>query len=196
MTQDILPEVRQPTVLERLLPVLHQALTDSLGDRLDQVVLFGSQARGDAGPTADVDVLVVVNDELDYGDLIRRTSRLIGELSLGFDVVISRAFVSRERFESEQSPFLINVRREGVPLGSERSRNCCPRREPVSGRQSCYRARVTLTLLHRASITPCSMRPRHSCSTVGCLFPATRPSWQPLANDFLNAVEAVLQANS
>ena len=116
MPQNILPEVSQPTVLERLLPVLHQALTDSLGARLDLVVLFGSQARGDAGPAADVDVLVVVKDEPDYGDLIRRTSRLIGELSLGFDIVISRAFVSRERFENEQSPFLINIRREGVPV--------------------------------------------------------------------------------
>ena len=100
--------------LEGLLPMLHQALAETLEDRMDRLVLFGSRARGDAGPDADVDVLVVVKDEPDYGDLIQRTSRLVSELSLGFDVVISRAFVSRERFENEQSPFLINVRREGV----------------------------------------------------------------------------------
>jgi predicted nucleotidyltransferase len=116
MSENTLPELSQTTVLERLLPVLRQGLTDSLGVRLDRVILFGSRARGDAGPAADVDVLVVVKDEPDCGDLIRRTSQLIGELSLGFDVVISRAFVSRERFENEHSPFLINIRREGVPV--------------------------------------------------------------------------------
>ena len=37
-------------------------------------------------------------------------------LSLRDDVVISRVFVSSERFLHEQSPLLINVRREGVPV--------------------------------------------------------------------------------
>jgi len=37
-------------------------------------------------------------------------------LSLEYDVVISRAFVSSERFERERSPLLLNVRREGVPI--------------------------------------------------------------------------------
>jgi len=70
------------------------------------------QARSDS----DIDVLVVVRDDSDYGDLIRRTSTVVSALSLQYDVVISRAFVSRERFEQEQSPFLLNVRREGVPV--------------------------------------------------------------------------------
>jgi hypothetical protein len=51
-----------------------------------------------------------------YADLIRRTSATVAALSLQHDVVISRAFVSRERYEWEQTPFLLNVRREGVPV--------------------------------------------------------------------------------
>ncbi len=79
------------------------------------IILFGSQARGEARLESDVDVLVVVKDEQDYGDLIQRTSDRVGRLSLEYDIVISRAFVSRERYDHEESPFLINVRREGVP---------------------------------------------------------------------------------
>lgn len=101
--------------LQQILAHLHQELSAILKDQLDQVVLFGSQARGEAMPGSDIDVLVVVKDEPDYGDLIQRTSSTIGRLSLRYDVVISRAFVSRERYEHENSPFLINVRREGVP---------------------------------------------------------------------------------
>jgi len=38
----------------------------------------------------------------------------VSALSLEYDMVISRAFVSKEQFERERSPFLLNVRREGV----------------------------------------------------------------------------------
>jgi predicted nucleotidyltransferase len=87
-----------------------------LGDQLQSVFLYGSQARGQARADSDIDVLVVVRDDSDYGDLIRRTSTVVSALSLQHDVVISRVFVSGERFEQEQTPFLLNVRREGVPV--------------------------------------------------------------------------------
>lgn len=97
-----------------VLSELRQELARILGDRLDATYLFGSRARGDQRPDSDVDVLVVVRGAVDYGDLIRRTSELVAALSLKYDTVISRAFVSKERFEREHSPFLMNVRREAV----------------------------------------------------------------------------------
>ncbi len=64
--------------------------------------------------TPCIDILVVVRGSYSYGDLMKRTSPIVAELSLHHDVVISRVFVSKERFEGEQSPFLLNVRDEGV----------------------------------------------------------------------------------
>ena len=98
--------------LRAILRDLRGELTRSLGDQLVSVLLYGSQAR----PDSDIDVLVVVRDDSDYGDLIRRTSAAVSALSLRYDVVISRAFVSQARYEREQSPFLLNVRREGVAI--------------------------------------------------------------------------------
>ena len=97
-----------------ILRTLRREFSRALGDQLESMVLFGSQARGQARPESDIDVLVVVRDDSDYGDLMRRTSPIVAALSLEYDVVISRAFVARERFERERSPFLLNVRREGV----------------------------------------------------------------------------------
>ncbi len=102
--------------LQGILRSLRRELTRILGDQLDSVILYGSQARGQARWDSDIDVLVVVRDDSDYDDLIRRTSAVVSALSLQHDVVISRAFVSRERFEREQTPFLLNVHREGVPV--------------------------------------------------------------------------------
>lgn len=102
--------------LQSILQNLRRELARVLGDQLVSVILYGSRARGQARSDSDIDVLVVVRDDSDYGDLIRRTSATVAALSLQHDVVISRAFVSRERYEWEQTPFLLNVRREGVPV--------------------------------------------------------------------------------
>ena len=56
----------------------------------------------------------MVRGSYSYGDLMKRTSPIVSDLSLQHDVVISRVFVSKERFEREQSPFLLNVRDESI----------------------------------------------------------------------------------
>ena len=99
-----------------ILRTLRRELRRILGDKLEAIYLFGSQARGEARPDSDIDVLVVVRGDFDYADLIRRTSPVVSALSLQYDIVLSRAFVSKERFAQEESPFLLNVRREGIAV--------------------------------------------------------------------------------
>lgn len=102
--------------LDETLSTLRQELAQALGLQLAQVVLYGSRARGEARPDSDIDVLVIINGEVDYPDLMRRTSAVIADVSLRYDVVISRAFASQTQFKTEQSPFLINIRREGITV--------------------------------------------------------------------------------
>src|SRR6266545_4040140 len=104
----VMSNTQQASVLSEL----RRELARILGDRFEAAYLFGSRARGDQRPDSDLDVLVVVRGAFDYGDLIRRTSALVSGLSLKYDTVIARAFVSKERFERERSPFLLNIRRE------------------------------------------------------------------------------------
>lgn len=47
-----------------LLEDLKRRLRDRFGDRLGGLYLFGSRARGDAGPESDVDVAVILKDRL------------------------------------------------------------------------------------------------------------------------------------
>jgi len=86
------------------------------GPRLVSLVLYGSQARGDAEPGSDIDLLVVLEGEVEPCSEIDRTIDDVAELCLEQDVVVACVFVSREQFERKQSPLLINVRREGVPV--------------------------------------------------------------------------------
>lgn len=102
--------------LRHILIEYRERLREDLGNDLDSVVLYGSQARGDATEASDIDVLCIMKRPFDYGDMILRTGEASAAISLHYDVVISTAFVTRADYESRHTPFLMNVRREAVPV--------------------------------------------------------------------------------
>lgn len=95
---------------------LRQRFEALYGDRLVRILLFGSQARGDAVDGSDVDVLVVLRGPVNPGEEIARTGGVVAELSLAHDLVIACVFIDDEHYRTRQGPLLRNVRREGVPL--------------------------------------------------------------------------------
>jgi predicted nucleotidyltransferase len=100
--------------LHVILRTLRSELDALLGEQIVKVILYGSQARGEGRDDSDIDVLVVLNGDFSYGEMLRRTSQAVARISLDHDVVISRAFASRADYEHSQMPFLMNVRREGI----------------------------------------------------------------------------------
>ena len=59
--------------LRKILIEHRERLHKILGGDLDSVVLYDSQARGDATEASDVDVLCIMKKTFDYGDMILRT---------------------------------------------------------------------------------------------------------------------------
>jgi predicted nucleotidyltransferase len=108
--------VMNEDTLRDVLSKLRIGLSEILKDRLEGIYLYGSQARGEARIGSDIDVIIVLDGDFEYGEMLDQTIDLVADLSLEFDVVISRAFVSKERYQNEMSPFYMNVRREAVPV--------------------------------------------------------------------------------
>ncbi|MEG3848956.1 nucleotidyltransferase domain-containing protein [Microcoleus sp. herbarium19] len=100
--------------LKNILMQLRSHFEQLYDDRLTQMVLYGSQARGDAHPDSDIDVLVVLKAPVQAGEEIDRTLQIVADLSLQNDVVISCHFMNEERFTNYQGPLLRNIRREGI----------------------------------------------------------------------------------
>lgn len=102
--------------IQKILVELRQHFEAIYGERLVNMLLFGSQARGDATSESDIDVMIVLKGPVKPGDEIARTGEISADISLKYDVVISCIFMSAERYATEQSPLIMNVHREGVTV--------------------------------------------------------------------------------
>ncbi|MFW6163224.1 MAG: nucleotidyltransferase domain-containing protein [Planctomycetota bacterium] len=103
-------EIQIPEVVREF----RRRLETLYGDRLRDVILFGSYARGEADEGSDIDVLVVLDDFGDEEAELRRMDPIADELSLEHDVVISNLVVRAAAYARRHSALLLTVRREGV----------------------------------------------------------------------------------
>ena len=100
---------------------LRDRLIDTYSDRLIAMILFGSQARGDATPDSDFDVLIVLKDPVKTGKEIERTGYFLSPLCLKYNVVICNLFLSVTRFENEQTMLMQNITKEGIYFYDKRA---------------------------------------------------------------------------
>jgi len=93
-----------------------RSLREIYGPRLRRLILFGSQARGDATPESDVDVLVVLEGPISSYEEAKRTSRVATEAAAYRDTALSFVHLSEEEFGDTRRPLVRSVKEEGIDL--------------------------------------------------------------------------------
>lgn len=83
------------------------------GERLRQVLLFGSWARGDAHPESDIDLLVVLDRVEDVWREHERLDDILYRHSLDNNTVVSAIIVSEADLKDPPTPALMRARIEG-----------------------------------------------------------------------------------
>ena len=82
------------------------------------IILYGSQARGDASPVSDWDFLILVDQPIDQNLVVRIRDRLY-DLELETDNIVSSIIRTRQEWNSPKYsvlPFKMQVEQEGIVL--------------------------------------------------------------------------------
>jgi len=91
-------------------------LGEAFGDRLSGVVLYGSEARGEASPDSDIDVLVLLRERSGLWADITRCVDAVLPLSLALGRPIHAQPIAVAAWEAGLQPFLRRARAEGFVL--------------------------------------------------------------------------------
>ncbi len=103
------------TTIKKIIEEFRAEIEKLYRQRLKQVILYGSWARGDATEESDIDLLVMLKGDVIPGQEIDRMIDIITNINLKYDVLISVYPLSEASYNTDNSPLLINVRREGLP---------------------------------------------------------------------------------
>jgi predicted nucleotidyltransferase len=87
------------------------------GDNLSRVILYGSKARGDAGPDSDINLLVVLKNMGPRYNEIKKIGEIRAPICLRYDLVISVMPIEEKWVDAEyKTIFIHNVLDEGIVL--------------------------------------------------------------------------------
>ncbi|GHU62154.1 hypothetical protein AGMMS49983_03090 [Clostridia bacterium] len=111
-TQDILTQLKTE---------IFKFSNDTFGDSLEDIILYGSYARGDYDEESDIDIMILVDAKQD--EIKRHESEFAvfgSRLDLKYDVLTSILLESAASFTNWKNdlPFFRNIAREGVRISA------------------------------------------------------------------------------
>ena len=100
--------------VKRLVNQVKEHLSKVYGRRIKKTIMYGSYARGEASSNSDIDILVLADDSLNPFEVRESLSDLLFDILLEEGELLSVMVVPERFFEDYKSPFILNVKKEGV----------------------------------------------------------------------------------
>jgi len=103
-------------VVRSIVQKCKEVLSQYYGSRLKGVILYGSMARGEAGPASDIDLLILLSPPFDYFSELRQIVDLLYPIQLESEQLISAKPALTSDYEVGSISLYRNARREGVAV--------------------------------------------------------------------------------
>lgn len=105
--------------VEEILEKISVGFQKIFGTVLNQIILYGSVARGTQTMESDVDIAVVVRKYTE--DMHNKMIDLTVDLELEYDRILSVILVDYDNFKEWENvlPFYMNIKKDGIQLWSE-----------------------------------------------------------------------------
>ena len=97
-----------------LLKRIRSALEDAFGERLRGVILYGSEARGEAEPDSDIDLLVLLAGPTDHRSDSWTCINALYDLVLELERPIHAKPVDVKRYNAQEFPLYREAKTEGI----------------------------------------------------------------------------------
>ena len=104
--------MKRPEIIENIQEVLHHVLP-----RDAKIILFGSEARGEAREDSDIDLLILLNkDSITYQDR-QMVGHPLYDIELKTNTIITPIIRTQSQWTTQVlSPFKYNIEKEGIIL--------------------------------------------------------------------------------
>ena len=102
--------------MQSILKEVREELQKIYLDRLKEIILFGSYARGDAAEDSDIDLVVLLKDVKDIYAERENYFPVTSRISLKYDTVVSVVPFDSRDFQQKRTPLILNVNKEGIPV--------------------------------------------------------------------------------
>lgn len=101
-------------VSTELLPRMRALLSQAFGDRFRGLILFGSEARGEAREDSDIDLLVLLAGPVDFGVDARSVIRLLYPIQMEIERPLHATPVAEDDYLAGEFGLYRKARKEGI----------------------------------------------------------------------------------
>jgi len=103
-------------LLVPILKVFQDELRSIYGDKLVEIILYGSYARGDFNENSDVDLLLLFEDKYPYFQQDDIVYNSVVKILSEHQQLISLMPIYKSSFENRKTPLYQNIKQEGIRL--------------------------------------------------------------------------------
>lgn len=105
--------------LKEIIRIMADTYYQIFGEAIEQILLYGSYARGDNTVDSDIDLVAIVRgDRQTLQNKLKQVWDVSSDLELQYDVIISPTVIPYDEYikYKEDVPYYRNIQKEGVNI--------------------------------------------------------------------------------